>query len=350
MDLNNFLLRADATTEMGTGHIMRCLALAHGLIGQGKEVTLLGRCTHEGLRDRIETSGVRFIAIDRPHPDPADLQRTIEIVSELRIHWVILDGYHFDVNFHRTIRKTGCRLLVVDDSSNLAAYQADILLNQNITARQELYAGSSINTFLLGLKYVLLRPEFLRKRQWLRELPEVAHKVLVTMGGADPDNATLKVIQALQRVNGIELESRVVVGFTNPHLKTLRNAVEKSPCNIDFFVNVQDMSDQMAWADLAVAAAGSTCWELAFMGLPTCTIVIAKNQWPVAERLHEEGFSLNLGWYHSFDLDHCAKTIGDLATDLGKRTFMSRRGRQLVDGKGVQAVITALRKFKERRR
>jgi UDP-2,4-diacetamido-2,4,6-trideoxy-beta-L-altropyranose hydrolase len=348
--LNRFLFRADATTELGTGHIMRCLALAQGLIEEGKEVTFLSRCSCENLRHRIEASGACFMSVDKPHPDPDDLRRTLRLVAELRIRWLVLDGYHFDPVFHRAIQKAGCRLLVIDDTAHLSEYHADVLLNQNITAGKLSYACTLATKLLLGPRYVLLRPEFLNRRGWRRDIPAVAHKVLVSMGGGDPDNVTLKVIQALQQADGLGLGARIVVGFANPHLKILNDVIKHSRHNIELVINVHDMSDQMAWADLAVTSAGSTCWELAFMGLPSCNIIIADNQLQVAETLHEKGVAINLGWSHAINLPTFVKTIRDLSTDQKRRAVMSHRGRLLVDGYGVQTVVAALNEFDGRRR
>ncbi|MFM8983469.1 MAG: UDP-2,4-diacetamido-2,4,6-trideoxy-beta-L-altropyranose hydrolase, partial [Spartobacteria bacterium] len=209
---------------------------------------------------------------------------------------VALDGYQFDADFQLGLKNAGCRLLVMDDYGHAAFYHADWVLNQNISAREELYASRAPHTrLLLGTKFALLRREFLKYRGWQRQIPETARKVLVTLGGADPDNVTGKVIEALAP---LDLEVKVVVGGSNPHLPKLQQVVESLktlPAKIELVVNPTDMPGLMAWADLAIAAGGSTAWELAFMGLPSLFVILADNQVAIATELESAGFGVCLG-------------------------------------------------------
>jgi spore coat polysaccharide biosynthesis predicted glycosyltransferase SpsG len=169
--------------------------------------------------------------------------------------------------------------------------------------------------------------------------------VLVTLGGGDPDNVTLKVIQALQQLDSPVLETRIVVGSANPHLEMLNHAVQRSNCNFQLLTDVSDMPEQMAWADIAISGAGSTSWELAFMGLPSCNIILADNQLQVATTLHEQGVTINLGWFHSLNLPTFVQIIGDLSADQQQRFAMSSQGRLLVDGNGMRSVVAALHEY-----
>jgi spore coat polysaccharide biosynthesis predicted glycosyltransferase SpsG len=166
--------------------------------------------------------------------------------------------------------------------------------------------------------------------------------VLVTLGGGDPDNQTLKVVQALQRVDVDELEAVVVVGASNPHFRELQSAVRNSRFAIRLVRNVSNMPELMAWADVAVLAGGSTCWEMAFMGLPTVVLVLAENQQGIAAGLDEAGVVLNLGSYTEVSIAQVANTLVGLLEDQGLRRQMSQRGKELVDGLGSERAVKFL--------
>jgi RimJ/RimL family protein N-acetyltransferase len=195
-----------------------------------------------------------------------------------------------------------------------------------------------------------LRREFLKWRGWKREIPEVARRVLVTMGGSDPGNVTLEVIQALQHVDVNGLEAVVVVGGSNPHYAELQSAVQTSRLSIRLESNVTDMPALMAWADVAVSAGGSTNWELAFMGLPALVLILASNQRPIAERLDMVRMAVNLGWYSDASPMKIAQVLTQLLKDSKTRAKMSQCGQQLVDGEGIVRVLMHIRGDKLRLR
>jgi len=337
------LVRADANARKGTGHLMRCLALAQGWQARGGQATFITACESDGLRQRLSDEGFQVITLERPYPDPADWAMTSKVLAAHPGAWVALDGYHFAPAYQRQIREAGHPLLVIDDMAHLDHYYADVLLNQNIHAERLDYSCEPHTSLLLGTRYVLLRSEFLAWRGWQREIPEVAHKILVTLGGGDPDNQTLKVIRALQQVDVDDLEAVVVVGASNPHYQELEFAIRNSQLAIRLVRNVSNMPKLMAWADVAVSAGGSTCWEMAFMGLPNVLLVLAGNQRGIAEGLSEVGVVLNLGWFEQVIDAHIVEALSSLLGDRNQRQQMSRGERTLVDGMGSERVVSALR-------
>ena len=338
----SLLIRADASALIGTGHLMRCLALAQGWKTRGGQATFITACESEGLRHRLSDEGFQVIMLERPYPEPADWETTSQALAARSAAWVVLDGYHFDSAYQRWIREAGHRLLVIDDTAHLDHYYADVVLNQNINAERLRYSCEPYTRLLLGTRYALLRSEFLAWQGWRREIPDVARKVLVTLGGGDPDNQTLKVIRALQQVDVNGVEALVVAGGSNPHCQELQSAVNNSGFLIRLVCNVTDMSELMAWADVVVSAGGSTCWELAFMGLPAVVLVLAENQQGIADGLDRAGGVFNLGWYTEVSIAQLASILGGLLKNPGSRRQMSQRGRELVDGLGAERVVEAL--------
>jgi UDP-2,4-diacetamido-2,4,6-trideoxy-beta-L-altropyranose hydrolase len=335
------LVRADADAYLGTGHVMRCLALAAEWQARFGTVVMLSRCTVNKVQQRVEEARIPFISLDGAHPDRSDLIKAIEIAKRTGCEWVVLDGYHFDQEYQKGVFDAGLRLLVIDDMAHHRIYYADILLNQNIHAERLNYSCNSEVLLLLGPKYSLLRREFLAWCGWQRDIPRFASKILVTMGGSDPPNQTLKVIRAISRLEGSGLEARVVIGAGNPHVDSLKTAITGIK-SIHLVEDVIDMPKLMAWADLAISAGGSTCWELAYMGLPTVIIVLSENQWSIGEGLHQAGISWNLGRYESVTEDQICQTLLSLISNEERRIEMSKQGRSLIDGRGPERVVRAM--------
>lgn len=341
----NLVIRADVNTGIGSGHLMRCLALAQVWQNDGGSVTFLMAKGASALEIRLKQEGINVERLSSLPGGRDDAIKTINLANDQGANWVVVDGYHFDSEYRRTIKDSGLRLLFIDDMGYAEHYWADIVLNQNIYAVDSLYAAKETYTsVLLGTNYVLLRREFLKFRGWKREISKVARKVLVTMGGADPDNVTLKVIQALNRMDCPELEVRVVAGPSNPNKELLINAMRHAPCPMFCVENASNMAELMAWADLAVTAGGSTCWELAYMGLPGLMIVLSENQEGIAEWLNKAGASINLGRHNKVSTDHIARVLSSTVQSSDQRHNMSQTGMSLVDGMGAARVVEELRR------
>jgi UDP-2,4-diacetamido-2,4,6-trideoxy-beta-L-altropyranose hydrolase len=342
------VIRADADTRMGTGHVMRCLALAQGWQARGGQAVFVSACDSDGLLQRLRNEAFRVVELEETYPYSQEWEATSQVLTAHPDAWVVLDGYHFDPAYQRRIRLAGHPLLVIDDMAHLDHYCADMVVNQNIYAEQLDYSCEADTRLLLGTRYALLRREFWPWRQWEREIPEVARKLLVTLGGADPDNQTLKVVRALQELRVGGLEATVVIGASNPYCRALESAIGDSAASlhsqlaIQLVRNVTNMPELMARADVAVTAGGSTCWETAFMGLPNLILVLAENQREVAEGLATQGVAVNLGSHTEVGESGLVAVLGESIHDRARRETMSENGRDLVDGAGVHRVAAAL--------
>ena len=157
----NLLIRADADTHIGIGHVMRCIALAQAWQHQGGDVTFLSHCHSDRLRQWIIDEGFELISIEKPHPDTSDLSFTLNKLSTDSL-WLVLDGYYFTPDYQKAIRENGYKLLVIDDMAHLDHYHADILLNQNIHSSSLPYSCTRDTVKLFNSQYVLLRREFLK--------------------------------------------------------------------------------------------------------------------------------------------------------------------------------------------
>ncbi|MEM7065411.1 MAG: UDP-2,4-diacetamido-2,4,6-trideoxy-beta-L-altropyranose hydrolase [Cyanobacteria bacterium P01_B01_bin.77] len=347
----SLLIRSDASSKIGTGHIVRCIALAQAWLEVEAQVTFLMAIKASALESRLQAEGIKVDHLLVSPGSQADAEQTVCKAKALGALWVVVDGYQFGANYQRTLKTAGLKLLLLDDYGHAKHYCADLVLNQNVCAQETLYANRESSTqLLLGTSYALLRREFWPWQGWQRKIPTVARKILVTLGGADPDNVTFKVLEALQRLNVNNLEVITVVGGSNPHYEQLQEAIENLEIAITLHRNVVHMSELMAWADVAITAGGSTCWELAFMGLPSLVIILAENQCAIAEKLDTIGAAINLGWHNTIAANTLQQQTHRLANTPHLRQAMTKSSRQLVDGEGSQRVLMHLQNQKLRLR
>ena len=347
MSLDNgvLLVRVDSGINIGSGHVMRCLALAQAWQDDAGDVVFVLATESPNAEARLTAEGFEVVYINAKPGSAEDARLTTKLAHKYGASWVVVDGYHFGGDYQKIIKEAGLNLLFIDDYGHADYYPADIVLNQNIHADEDLYRNrASYTKLLLGTRYVLLRREFLRWQGYKREMPDIARNMLVTMGGGDPQNVTLKVLQALKNIDIDGFEAVCVVGGGNPHYGALKDFVETA--NLPFRIerDVKDMSQLMAWADVAITAGGTTCWELAFMGVPFVIVVLAENQRSAAEYLDNLGYAVNLGWYCDISLSGLSEVIMDLLLDKKRRIDMSWLGQVSIDGSGAKRIVNLLTK------
>jgi len=344
MDSRKLLIRVDANVKIGTGHVMRCLALAQAWQDRGGDVVFAMAESSVGIDERLRLEQTQTSRLDAMPGSADDAAQTGRLARELQADWAVVDGYHFDSAYQRFLKDEGLQFLVVDDYGHAGHYSADVVVNQNISAKESLYTSREEYTRLcLGLDYVLLRREFKAWQEWKREIAPVAKKILVTMGGSDPENVTSAVLRAMRLVDIDGVELIVVVGPGNPNGEMLEQEAAGSNGLTRLCRNVTNIPELMSWADFAVSAAGSTCWELCLLGLPSAVIDIAENQRPIAQALGQDGAAIHLGSGHGFRPDEAAAKVKALLLSSTARSSMSERARRLVDGRGAERVIAAMR-------
>lgn len=341
--------RADADATIGTGHVMRCIALGQEWRRTvGRPVTFLGRIDSSALHERIRLEGFSSIEMPAVHPDDRDACFVREILARAGHdgpHWLVVDGYHFDSAYQEKISGGNSRILVIDDHGLLPEYHCDILLNQNIYAKGLSYRGMAGMVRLLGPRYAMLRTEFRQVLQWDREAPSVARKILVTLGGADPQNVTPGILAALAQLHIPDLHVKAVIGAANRHEASLSALVNRLPLRCELIRATNDMAGLMQWADAAVTAAGTTTYELAASGVPFLTLVIADNQEENARHFAEQGVASNMGRFEALSPAQFIEQLRDLLHDIRRRRAQSQAGQNLVDGRGAERVVAAMLSF-----
>lgn len=364
--------RADASLQIGTGHVMRCLTLADALSARGAECVFICR-THPGnLLDLVRSKGYTAHALpiqrapvgasllaiktadDATHPahshwlgssQSEDAAACAPILAELQPDWLIVDHYALDARWEECLKPYCRKLLVIDDLAD-RPHACDLLLDQTFGRQPEDYRAwvPADCRLLCGSHYALLRPEFASLRPYSmqrRAEPQLRH-LLITMGGVDKDNATGQILTALRDSPlPVDCQITVLMGATAPWLTEVERLAQAMPWPTQVRVGVSDMAQLMADSDLAIGAAGATSWERCCLGLPTIMLVLADNQRLVAQGL-EQGQAARL-IKQAQDIASCLPgLLRELIEQPMSLQNMSQSAARIVDGQGTATVIHLL--------
>jgi UDP-2,4-diacetamido-2,4,6-trideoxy-beta-L-altropyranose hydrolase len=336
----NLVVRADASSSIGVGHVMRCLALAQACQDEGGRVTFVMADGAGQLGDRLRRDDVSVIEIDAELGGYDDAEQTLELCRRADAEWIVLDGYHFDAEMQKCLKDGGARVLAIDDFGQATHYSADLVLNQNAHASADFYESREpACRLLLGLQYALLRREFRTMATRRNRASKREKRVLLTFGGADPDNVTGAVLRALERVRDVDIEAVLVVGASNPHRAELVKLCDRTSRRVTLLTNVVNMTELYASVDVAITGGGTTLWELAFMGVPAITMILADNQEPSSRKLDQLGVVRCLGLSSEVSQKKIAEAIIELCENHEARASMTTLGRRLVDGRGALRVL-----------
>ncbi|HCJ28765.1 MAG TPA: UDP-2,4-diacetamido-2,4,6-trideoxy-beta-L-altropyranose hydrolase [Pseudomonas sp.] len=366
------VFRGDASLQMGTGHVMRCLTLADALAARGADCQFICREHPGNLIEQIRNKG--YIAHALPaHTEPVganslainatgdgqalvhshwlgatqeqDAEACAPILADLNPDWLIVDHYALNARWERALKSHYRKLMVIDDLAD-RSHQCDLLLDQTYGRNAEDYrAWVPANSRLLcGSQYALLRPEFsaLRPYSLKRRAAPQLHKLLITMGGVDRDNATGQVLEALRASQlPADCQITVVMGSTAPWLEEVKRQAQDMAWPTRVVVGVSDMAKLMANSDLAIGAAGATSWERCCLGLPTIMLVLADNQQQVAQGLEEAGAARIINQAQCI-AGRLPNLLEPLTVGPAPLLAMSQSAMSIADGRGVNTVIQLL--------
>jgi len=336
--IRRIIARADVTTEMGTGHLMRCRSLAQRLKDFGVSTEfLMAECPGE-LRKTLIDEGFDFVRVNCAPGGIKDAKFTARAAAGA--DWIIVDGYHFDGSYQKALKSAGMRVLFVDDYVHCRGYPADIVLNQNMYANSTMYRDKAPRSKILtGPSYALLRAEFAAKRPGYRRVPRIAKNILVTLGGSDKGNLTARVVRALDRSRFKNLEVRVVVGAINLNAEEIVRICAESKKKMKVLVNIGNMAEMMDWADLAISAGGTTAYELAITTTPSVMLVSAENQRLNAAEFCKRGFAQIVEDPFRAADNELIECFDSIISSSQRRKKMVARLKGVVDGHGPERVL-----------
>lgn len=368
--------RTDASIEMGSGHVMRCLTMADFLADNGGTCHFICRDLPGHMMEHISSRGHAVTRL--PAPTAKQAERTLAAVSlpphatwagvpmedeiaescaaiaRLAPDRVIVDHYALDAVWETQATPRGTPIMVIDDLAD-RPHVCDILLDQNLGRRTEDYRGL-VPTHckqLIGPHYALLRPEFgrLREKALLRRKQSELQNLLITLGGTDKDNVTGGVMEAISKLDlPANLKITIVMGQHAPWLDIVRAQAGTMPRPTRVLCGVSNMADLMVEADLCIGAAGSTSWERCALGLPTLLLVLADNQRPSAAALAENHAAVLLRDLHIEKNLTLLKKFLSCDGDPNRLRTMSFAAADLVDGAGTSRVINQIELHRDRMR
>ena len=353
-------LRADASLAIGSGHVMRCLALADELARRGHRCVFVSRELEGHRIDAVRARGHGLEVLPAadgapygpdeaapPHaawlagPWRADAAATRAVLESVGADLLVLDHYGLDARWQEAAAPAGVGRMVLDDLAD-RPHAVGLLLDQNLGRAAADYDGLVPDRCrrLVGPAYAMVAPRFaeLRPAALARRAadPRLGH-VLISMGGVDPNDATGACLEQLEASDlPHATEVTVVMGAHAPHLERVRSLVAASRLAAEVVVDVRDMPERMARADLALGGAGGTAWERCVLGLPTILLVLASNQAAGARALVEAGAAV---------LAESPADVGAALATLSEPARLAEVGRAAaaaVDGCGLARACDAM--------
>lgn len=329
--MKNILFRTDASINIGTGHIMRCLTLANLLKGKGMNVSFICAETKGNLIDYIRNEGYGIFPIPERANLLEDARDTIELMKDRNVDLLIVDHYGIDFHWEALVKKSfeSLKVMVIDDLAN-RMHECDLLLDQNFfndyMKRYDEWIPADCRR-LLGPNYLLLRPEFYQIPT-SDSLNDSINEILVFYGGSDPTNETVKALEALECMDTREIIIHVVVGVSNPQKEYIEAKCKEK--GYSFYKQINFLAQLMAKVDLSLGAGGVTMWERCFLGLPSIVTIVADNQRESTEAAAEFGAIWNLGWYESVKVTNIVDILDRAFENPEKLKDMSHKAQQLM--------------------
>lgn len=363
--------RVDAGIAIGTGHVMRCLTLADALRAQGARIRFVCRDMPGHMEARITERGYAATLLPPasgsapPEPDPPphaawclvsqdeDAAQTRKALSGRRPDWLVVDHYALDARWERAVSDASPRVMALDDLAD-RPHAVRLLLDQTLGRDACDYAKLAPHAEVLaGVRYALLRPDFASARPAARARRDAKdyslRRMLIFMGGTDAWGVTAQALDALP--SWPDLEVTVVMGGAAPTLDAVRARVTArvaagGPTRL--LIDTPNMTTEMAAADLAIGAGGTTSWERCVVGLPTLLVIVADNQAPSAYALAQAGAATVLGkaWVGLeadtswTDILHARLT--EFRADPPSLRAMAEAATAVCDGQGTVRVLRRL--------
>lgn len=341
-----FLIRADASAEMGIGHLMRTIALGQMLQDADCEVHFATIPHNAEMIERLRVEKFSVHLMNAAFSEGTDATSLAHIGRSISASWIVVDGYHFSGTYEKTVRDEvpSARILRIDDVPRIH-HSADVLLSQNFGAQNMDFSTEVSTQKLLGLEFLLLRREFKKARSEVQSAStHIPKRLLVTLGGGTPqgDIANLKIARALFDLDANQLEVVCIAGKMSVNKAELKKYLKPNHRLLEFS---DDMAREMSQADFAIVAGGSSMWELMYLGVPFLAVALTEAQKAYIEMLVENKLCLNLGLHTTLEPSYVSSAVNRLLNDTTLLTEFKYRYADLVKpeslGKRLLQVLTS---------
>lgn len=354
----NVAFRTDASLDIGTGHVMRCLTLAKEIERHGGSAIFLCR-EHKGhLIEHIQNQNFDVLPLKVGQVDSRVGDKLVHAnwlgatqeedamvcraaLKGTELDLIVVDHYGLDAVWQHALGDMAQQVMAIDDIAD-RRHDCDMLLDQNL-GRQDAHYKTLVPSHckvLTGPRYALLRPEFAKWRDFSlqrRENLSEVRSLLLNLGGVDKENLTTVILAALENCNlPPACRITVVMGGSAPGLSEVTAKAAGMGWKTEVLVNVDNMAELMAHADLAIGAAGTTSWERCCLGLPTILMVLAGNQRMLAENLCKAGAGIMIEKKTSI-ATQLSSQVEELM-DVGRLALMAGHAAAVTDGQGTARV------------
>jgi UDP-2,4-diacetamido-2,4,6-trideoxy-beta-L-altropyranose hydrolase len=351
-------LRADASPVSGIGHVMRCLSLAAALRDNGAHPYLVSRRLGVDVGAIARKASIEVVELKSPagktstvdsvpHASWAgvdwrcDVSDTAQALAERRCSLVVVDHYAFDERWHRALsQEIGVRIAAIDDLAD-RLLAVDLIVDHNVALDHDAkYQGVNLHDceVLGGPRYALLGPQFASAPRNPAAHP--VRSIGVFMGGADAAGWSPKIVKALREGAGFSGGIEIATTVSNQRLAELQVIASSIP-DTQLLLDARDLVQFFGRHELHIGAGGGATWERCCLGAPTLAIVAATNQREVLQPLAGKGVIEMLD-----DALITGEAVARRAVELMeqplKRTSMSARSQELVDGRGATRVAQKL--------
>jgi UDP-2,4-diacetamido-2,4,6-trideoxy-beta-L-altropyranose hydrolase len=339
--MKSALFRADASTNLGAGHVMRCSQLANALVTRGWECTLAGRSETLEVLDKTHSWSGAFLKLEGNAAQEPDFIKANMPLSKWDL--LVCDHYERGFSFETACRPWVDQILVIDDLPN-RSHDADILLDQTYGRDHAEYDGQLPKGCLLltGPAFALLGSEFkkLRPEAISRRLGPV-ERVLVCVGGGNPHDILSKIIKGI-RHSDLHLDVDIIIGPMVEEADTIVAEASMIKPEPIIHLSTREMAKLMADADLAIGVAGFTSWERCCMGLPALIMTAANNQKDIAAALSKAEACRLVGDTASINANEIAKHLTEMVTHHDECKNMAIAASTICDGEGAEKVAIIL--------
>ena len=334
------LFRLDASSRIGAGHAMRCLALAEEMRAQGWNCAILAVELTDAVRRRFDAEGIDCLLMPGPIGSQADAEATLRTVESIGSSVLVVDGYDFGrAWWNRLGRPDELVVVAMDDNVEKTPLPVDVVVNAAGAEHRSLYLVRTNGAqLLLGSAYTLLRAEIRAAAAETRIPLGERRQVLVTFGGSDPAGLTLPVVRALDSALPENVRIAAVVGGSVPAAGDVAAACRAISSRVDAQEDVRTMGRLIAQSGLVVTAAGSTVGEVFALGVPSIVIPVAPNQVEGAQLAAANGGSLAC----EPDPYAIATAAITLWNDESRRAAMEAAAGQVVDLSGAKRIVAAI--------
>ncbi|MBL4766389.1 MAG: UDP-2,4-diacetamido-2,4,6-trideoxy-beta-L-altropyranose hydrolase [Rhodobacteraceae bacterium] len=340
------VFRVDASFEIGSGHVMRCLTLAEACRHIGAEVLFISRRQSGNMADLIRGRGFKVCEFDMPERTPGHLEDAKQSAKAMEtsiadVDWLIVDHYELSSDWEEYMRRYTRRIMVIDDLEN-RPHDCDLLLDQNYRQSYEGRYSECVNNscdLFMGPKYALLQHEYAEERNTARPRAQV-HNLLLYFGGSDNTGLTAKALHSALSLDMKRLRIEVVLPL-NPSAIAAIQAIADGETQVTLHQGLPSLAPLIRMADLAIGALGATSWERLCLGLPTIGVTTASNQLEVAKELSLAGLATWLGDVEDVTENMISKSIVEASIRQDFADW-SARCMEICDGLGAQRIVNAL--------